>query len=424
LLAEQSGCPVLADVLSDARHRAHSNTNASTSATIVSAYDAILRNESMAAALAPELVFCVGGWPTSKVLRAWLDKTQPEILMLAPTSRNRDALHGRTRFLPEHSPDDEALFWSAVAERSGDTALLDASMPMPIVVNRPKRCRRSLALPLPPHSKKASLAYQAAWRRAETSARAALDGALAGIADTDLFEPRAAWLLAQHLPERTPIFVASSMPVRDAEYFWPVTTRGHRFHFNRGANGIDGTLSTALGVAHDNDQPAVLLTGDLALLHDTNGFLIAMQNAVVARAASPCPKNMGRLPMPPEGRGLAARAASKPASEPTGWQPVPRRFRGSLTIVLINNNGGGIFESLPAAKFDPPFEEYFATPQNIDFAKLCATYGVGHTLIESWSQFTRLITALPARGVRVLEIRADRKRDTARRKALLAQACA
>ena len=74
------------------------------------------------------------------------------------------------------------------------------------------------------------------------------------------------------------------------------------------------------------------------------------------------------------------------------------------------------------AKFDPPFEQYFATPQNIDFAKLCATYGVEHTRIENWGQFTKLIPTLPARGVRVLEIRTDRKRDTARRKMLLAQA--
>jgi len=216
--------------------------------------------------------------------------------------------------------------------------------------------------------------YREAWQRAETATRATLDAALATIADTDLFEPRAAWLLAKHLPARTPLFIANSMPVRDAEYFWPATTREHRIHFNRGANGVDGTLSTALGVAHGNERPAVLLTGDLALLHDTNGFLQSS------------------------------------------------RLRGSLTIVLINNNGGGIFESLPVAKFDPPFEKYFATPQNIDFAKLCATYGVEHTRIESWSQFTKLISALPARGVRVLEIRTDRKRDTARRKALLAQA--
>ena len=379
MLALASGWPVLSDVLSGARHAKRGVGEEDL--TMVSAYDAILRNDRMAAELAPELVLCVGGWPVSKALRAWIEKCAPEIYMAGPGSKNLDALHGLTTsrlFDDTGSP----RFTPVREDLRGDPD------------------------------------YLAAWRKAEAAARAALDSSFAKIADTDFFEPRAAWLLAKHLPERTPVFIANSMPVRDAEYFWPATTRGHQFYFNRGANGIDGTLSTALGVAHGNERPAVLLTGDLALLHDTNGFLIAAQSDAVARAASPCSQNMGKLPMPLESRGLEARATSKP----TGWQPVPRRFRGSLTIVLINNNGGGIFESLPVAKFDPPFETYFATPQNADFAKLCAAYGVEHTRIESWSQFTQLISALPARGVRVLEIRADRKRDTARRKALLAQA--
>jgi 2-succinyl-5-enolpyruvyl-6-hydroxy-3-cyclohexene-1-carboxylate synthase len=182
-----------------------------------------------------------------------------------------------------------------------------------------------------------------------------------------MFEAKASWLLARHLPEGTAVFVAGSMPVRDAEYFWPVSDRRYRFFFNRGANGIDGTLSTALGVAHGG-RPTVALTGDLALLHDTNGFLTA------------------------------------------------RKLSGSLTIVLINNNGGGIFEHLPIAKYDPPFENLFATPQNMDFAKLCAAYDVEHSAVADWDEFVRLISALPERGVRVLELKTDRKRDAATRK--------
>jgi 2-succinyl-5-enolpyruvyl-6-hydroxy-3-cyclohexene-1-carboxylate synthase len=145
--------------------------------------------------------------------------------------------------------------------------------------------------------------------------------------------------------------------------------------FNRGANGIDGTLSSALGAAHGN-RPAVLLTGDLALLHDTNGFLL---------------------------------------------RP---RLRGSLTIVLINNAGGGIFEHLPVARLDPPFEEFFATPQSVDFGKLCAAYDVAHVMVRDWAQFTELVTTLPEQGLRVLELRTDRKHDAATRKALLAEIAA
>jgi 2-succinyl-5-enolpyruvyl-6-hydroxy-3-cyclohexene-1-carboxylate synthase len=181
------------------------------------------------------------------------------------------------------------------------------------------------------------------------------------------------WLMGRHLPSQTPVSVANSMPIRDMEFVWPANDQEYRIFFNRGANGIDGTLSTALGVAHGG-APAALLTGDLALLHDSNGFLI-----------------------------------------------VPR-LRGSLTIVLINNRGGGIFEHLPVAQFEPVFEEFFATPQEVDFAALCGAHGVDHVHVEDWSHFESLITTLPPQGVRVLEIGTDRKRDAAWRKEAFASA--
>ena len=325
-LARALGWPVLADALSPVRNFPM------TGVVRVSTYEAVLRSPKRAKALQPEMVICLGGWPTSKVLRGWLEQGGAEILLVAPIARNRDALHGRTRWI------------SASIEDTGET---------------------------PGPRGKADPAYAAVWQRAELSARDILDGSLR--AATELIEPKVAWLLAQHLPQATPLFVASSMPVRDLEYFWPVTGRSQRVFFNRGANGIDGTLSTALGVAHGG-KPAVLLTGDLALLHDTNGFLL------------------------------------KP------------KLRGSLTIVLINNCGGGIFEHLPVAKFEPPFEEYFATPQTVDFATLCKAYGVEHTLVTDWAQFRTAIAQLPAQGLRVLEIRTDRKHDAAWRKRVLAAA--
>jgi 2-succinyl-5-enolpyruvyl-6-hydroxy-3-cyclohexene-1-carboxylate synthase len=113
------------------------------------------------------------------------------------------------------------------------------------------------------------------------------------------------------------------------------------------------------------------LTGDLALLHDTNGFLLR-------------PK-----------------------------------LRGSLTIVLINNRGGGIFEMLLVAKFDPPFEEFFAAPQEVDFARLCSAYGAAHVLVRDRAHLAELISTLPETGLRVLEVRTDRKRDAASRRELI-----
>lgn len=319
-LARTLGWPVLADALSPVRH------HAAEGAVLVAHYDALLRDEKLAAELRPEAVLCLEGWPTSKVLRGWLERSGAEATLVAATTANRDGLHLRTR---------------QIAADLAELAIAEVR----------------------PESE-----YATRWAEAETATAARIDAALA--AETELFEPKAAWLLARHLPAATPIFVASSMPVRDVEYFWPQNGRQPRFYFNRGANGIDGTLSTALGVAHGG-APAVQLTGDLSLLHDTNGFLLR-------------PK-----------------------------------LRGSLTIVLIDNRGGGIFEHLPVAKFDPPFEEYFATPQEVDFATLCAAYGVEHVAVRDWVQFAALVSELPTSGVRVLEIRTDRKRDAARRKALL-----
>jgi 2-succinyl-5-enolpyruvyl-6-hydroxy-3-cyclohexene-1-carboxylate synthase len=317
------GWPVLADALSPVR------VHAAMAGPVIAHYDAVLRNERTAVSLRPAQVMCLGAWPTSKVLRAWLQAVDPEVVFVTERGANEDALHLRTSFVR-----------STLAEWSEGFS-----------------------------GRKGAASWIKDWQRADARAQRALAAGLRTA--RTLVEPVWPGVLATHLPMRTPCFIASSMPVRDAEYFWPAGNREQRMLFNRGANGIDGTLSTALGACHGG-APAVLVTGDLALLHDTNGFL-----------------------------------------------SVPK-FKGSLTIVLINNNGGGIFEHLPVAQFEPPFEDFFATPQNIDFRKLCATYGVAHTVVKSASHLGRLVAKLPKSGVRVLELRTDRKRDAAFRKQLFA----
>ena len=327
-IARRLGWPVLADGLSPLRHYAQAVPH------LVTTYDAILRNPAAAERLRTESVLCLGGWPTSKVLRAWLEASDAPTVLVTERPDNRDALHGRTRHLAISLP------------------ALAAQLPVTTEPN----------------------GYERMWAAYERKTREKLDARLA--ATTEIFEGKAAWLLAQHLPAGTPLAIANSMPIRDVEYFTPAGQRALRPLCNRGANGIDGTLSTALGIAHDAGRPAVLLTGDLALLHDTNGFLLR-------------PK-----------------------------------LRGSLTIVLINNRGGGIFGHLPVAQFEPPFEEFFATPQEADFGKLAAAYGVEHIVVNNWTQFSDLVATLPTSGVRVVEVRTDRARDAATRKALLAEVAA
>ncbi len=199
---------------------------------LVTRYDAIVRSAAAGRKLKPEMVLCLGGWPTSKPLRAWLENCAPEVWLVSSRAQNPDALHLATRHV-----------------RGGVRALVGSV----VVTGR------------------GPAAYADAWRSADQAAGASLDRALAKAHEN--FEGGAVVQLGRHLPKLTPVFVANSMPVRDVEYFWPATDRAPQFYFNRGANGIDGTLSTALGVAHGG-PPGVLLTGDLALLHDANGFLI------------------------------------------------------------------------------------------------------------------------------------------------------
>jgi 2-succinyl-5-enolpyruvyl-6-hydroxy-3-cyclohexene-1-carboxylate synthase len=348
------GFPVLAEGLSPVRNYVDLNPY------LVSTYDLILRNPDLAEQLAPDIVIRIGEMPTSKELRAWLQVTQPRQWIVDGGDRNLDPLHGKTTHLHLSVEQLTRILANQFSESE------DANDPKHLSPRQPS-LRTSLPTPnaLPPSSSILDPAshptsYLNFWCTVETKFRQFLNQMLSQT--EHLFEGKVAWLLSQYLPERTPLFIANSMPVRDVEWFWQPGNRAMQPFFNRGANGIDGTLSTALGIAYRN-QSSVLLTGDLALLHDTNGFLLQEQ------------------------------------------------FVGHLTIVLINNNGGGIFEMLPIANFDPPFTDFFATPQIIDFAQLCASYGVEYERIITWQTLQQRLTSLPTEGIRVLEIPTDRRAD-------------
>ncbi|MEG4984291.1 2-succinyl-5-enolpyruvyl-6-hydroxy-3-cyclohexene-1-carboxylic-acid synthase [Microcoleus sp. BR0-C5] len=353
--------PVLAEGLSPARNYAQLNPH------LISTYDLILRNRELADKLTPEIAIQIGDLPTSKELRNWLNKTQPKRYIIDPSHHNFDPLHGQTIHL-RTSVENLATILTLVpplikgglgGDRAPATTAISPQIP-PLTNGESTQ--------VPPLSKgglggvltSPSNEYLELWRNTEIQVRQTIDHKISEI--NNIIEPKVSWLLSQILPPATPIFIANSMPVRDVEFFWKPNNLEIKPFFNRGANGIDGTLSTALGVAHRN-QSSIMLTGDLTLLHDTNGFLI---------------KN---------------------------------KFVGSLTIILINNNGGGIFEMLPVAKFDPPFEEFFATPQQINFAQLCATYGVEHEVIEDWEQLKQKLSFLPNSGIRVLELQTNRRSD-------------
>jgi 2-succinyl-5-enolpyruvyl-6-hydroxy-3-cyclohexene-1-carboxylate synthase len=304
--AAAAGWPLLADPLSGARRG-----NAA-----IAHYDALLRDPAFCESLKPDLVIRIGDLPTSKPLRTWLAGLGdvPQAIL---------------------DPEDA---WQ------DPNNVLCASLPL-----EPAAALATLAQSVP----YAERDWLGGWRTADERAAEAILGVLAA---GELCEPTVACELGVLLPAEAILFVASSMPVRDIESFWPLRDDPPRVLCNRGANGIDGTVSSAFGAAAAGslggagDGPTVLLIGDVALAHDLGGLLAA------------------------ERLGLA------------------------LTIVLIDNRGGGIFDFLPvgsspsARELDPhsaldAYTQHVATPTGLDFAHAARLYGLDHERVEDTPAF-------------------------------------
>jgi 2-succinyl-5-enolpyruvyl-6-hydroxy-3-cyclohexene-1-carboxylate synthase len=329
------GWPLLADPMSGAR----------SGASAIAHYDALLRDADFLAELEPDLVLRVGDLPVSKPLRSWLAGLSDE---------RQIAL-------------DREAAW-----QDPDSVLSDSLALDPAAVLGP------LAKADIPSSAEAD--WLARWRRGDELAAEAILGALG--ADT-LSEPRVASELGVLLSEEATLFVASSMPVREIETFWPVREGPPRVLCNRGANGIDGIVSSAFGAAAAERGPVVLLIGDVALAHDIGGLLAA------------------------------------------------RRLGLKLTIVLLDNGGGGIFDFLPVAgnalaRAEEPeasgvvgsteepdiFTHHIATPTGLDFADAAKLYGLEHERAENVRSFrAALERALASERSAIVEVRGDRSEN-------------
>ncbi len=332
--AEAVGWPLLADPLSGARR----------GDAAIGHYDALLRDPGFVEGMRPDLVVRVGDLPVSKPLRSWLASLDgvPQVA-LDPEGAWQDPASVLTHRL-------------ALEPVSALTALTDA-----IDERR--------------HSDEDWLA---GWRGADERAAEAILGVLA---QSGLSEPSLAAELGVLLPADATLFVASSMPVRDIETFWPVRADPPRVLCNRGANGIDGTVSSAFGVAAaERDRPGgagpvVLLIGDVALAHDIGGLLAA------------------------------------------------RRSGCKLTVVLVDNGGGGIFDFLPIADAEMArqrtgeldlYTEHVATPTGLDFDKAAALFGLEHERVGDVYEFrSALERALERDGSSIVEVRGERARNVA-----------
>ncbi|HET8953128.1 MAG TPA: thiamine pyrophosphate-dependent enzyme, partial [Solirubrobacteraceae bacterium] len=316
--AERAAIPLLAEPLSGARR----------GQAAVAHYDALLRDQAWAQAHRPHLVLRVGDLPTSKPLRQWLHALKDSV---------------QIAFDPE----------SAWQDPGGYVATM--------VGADPRATLATIAERVPPNRDRAWLE---AWRTADRNAARAI---AATLQPAGLSEPAVAAELGARLPANATLVVASSMPVRDVETFFGVRADGPRVLANRGANGIDGTVSTGFGAAAAAPHgPAVLLIGDVALAHDVGGLLAA-----------------GRL-------GL------------------------KLTIVLLDNDGGGIFAFLPVAREGEDYVEHVATPHGLDPAKIAALYGCGHERAEDLEGFRAALgRALAAEKTTIVSVRTDRDENVA-----------
>jgi 2-succinyl-5-enolpyruvyl-6-hydroxy-3-cyclohexene-1-carboxylate synthase len=213
---------------------------------------------------------------------------------------------------------------------------------------------------------KSDSSWLSGFLEAEERAQCAIDSVLAQ--ESALFGPRVVRELADLLPEAATLFVSNSMPVRDADGFLPVSTRRLRVLGSRGANGIDGILSAALGVSAASSGPCVLLTGDLALVHDLGALVTA------------------------------------------------RRARADLCVVVLHDDGGGIFHHLPVAKRGEEvcFETLFAVPHGTDFVATARALGVGAQCVAAPGDLRDAVSrAVAAGGPHLVEVRMDRGRSAA-----------
>ncbi len=327
--AAAAGWPLLADPLSGLR-----------TGPALSTADALLRMEGFAAAHAPDAVLRLGAPPTSKATAARVVPPVP-VLRIDPTGLPRDPAGADTWLI---AADPDALL-AAVADRIGDR-LGDRGG-----------------------------AWGDEWAHAEAVARRALDAHLD--ADDEPFDGRIARDVLAAAPDGTDLFVASSMPVRDLDTFGAPRSGVH-LHANRGVNGIDGLVSTVLGLAVGRpDRPTVGLLGDLAFLHDANGLLGA------------------------RGRGIDA------------------------VLVVVDNDGGGIFSFLPQAARAEHFEALFGTPHGIDLGALARVHGLAVDEVTRARDLAPVLTAaIDAGGVRVVHVRTDRARNVARHRDALAAVAA
>jgi 2-succinyl-5-enolpyruvyl-6-hydroxy-3-cyclohexene-1-carboxylate synthase len=315
-LAAAAGYPILAEPTSQIRCGPHDRSH------VVTAYDLLLRDERFRETASPDLVLRFGEAPTSKPLRSWLAESGADQIVVDPLGGWNEPSR-RAAALLRADPTELAAGWAA---RLGE--------------DRP-----------PP----------AMWLEAEQAAREAIEAELR--ASAELSEPGLQLALGAAHRDGDLVYTASSMPIRDQEAFLPSTEADATFLCNRGANGIDGLISSGIGAAHASGRPTTIVTGDLGLLHDLGGL-----------------------------------AALREVETP-------------VRIVVIDNGGGGIFHFLPQEQLmaGEEFEALLGTPRGVSAARAADLFGLPHRRLDSLADLPDAL----ATGTGLIEVKTDRKTNVA-----------
>lgn len=303
--------PIFADPLSNVR-------GCDTSKVVISTYDALLAGQALWNELKPDCVIQFGQIVVSKrvqqMLASWTDV---EYIEVNPTMDSMNPT-GKTTMHVQASID---VFTNLYGVKND------------------------------------SPAYLGKWQHLETAGKQKLGTA---IEEPSCFEGRTIRELQQHISDNAQVLIANSMTIRDFDYFWFSGESKAALYGNRGVNGIDGTISTALGLAA-NGRPTYLVTGDLSLFHDLNGLAVAKTHNL------------------------------------------------NLTIILHNNDGGGIFEYLPQ-KGTKHFDYLFSTSQGLDYSGAAKLYGCGYTKISTPDELSSVLAKIGQEsGVHIIEIPTNRE---------------
>lgn len=318
-LAEMLDYPILADPLSQLRSGTHAKEY------IIDSYDAILKDEKIAASLVPDVVIRFGAMPVSK----------PLFLLLKRYVNIKQI----------------------VVDGEGGWREPTLTASYMVYCDEIEFCRQLIRIGEPKRNKSE---WSTTWKAINDIAKSALLEATAG---EELFEGKVFTELSRLLPDGATLFVGNSMPIRDTDTFFFANDKQIRILANRGANGIDGVVSSALG-ASAVAEPLVLVIGDLSFYHDLNGLLAAKMH------------------------GLHA------------------------TIIVLNNNGGGIFSFLPQAEHKKHFEMLFGTPTDLQFAHVVRMYGGNFAKIATWDEFRDCVTqSLTTDGLHVVEVCTSRENN-------------